>query len=507
MEIETLTNTEEGNNIQLFKLPDKELWPSFASNILFVRDFYPRFFEEYIGKYKALSKVIVCGTPGIGKSAFGSYCIYRALMDKKTVVYHSKMDKKFRIFQNNTVTWQNDEPSRELFENPNTLYIADGVEALQYSCPSLLITSPNKAIWGDFEKKDFCQMKWFGPWNRGNELELLRAHCFPHISEAQLQENCALWGDIPRLTLTKHNLPGTSPAYLQSLIGSHATEVLNAAATLAETGKDNPSHRLFHIVVDDNFDQIGRDFASKWIRSEIYEYLKTKHKSRLQEYLYSAFDNRELHFNTGTYANKLFEQYCIDEMSRGGKYECVDMFEKNFETGSINKAVHEVDLSACKGKSYFLELIDVKQNAAVLYVPKRTNFTAADYLYVHNKKLLAFNTTSTVKHDIIMESVDTKSGLYPLYKKLCEAEHIQDISFYFVIPEPTLKKELPKKLKFDKGLTNWTWKVDPKEDPNLVKRLSQDEKIAFERKVNYFYLKMPIRKMHTMVSRVIGRLF
>ena len=74
--VETL-ETDCGSQVQLLRLPNG---PFLVSGILFVRDFYQSFYDSYVGVYAKGSKLIVCGTPGIGKSAFGwkegslSYC-------------------------------------------------------------------------------------------------------------------------------------------------------------------------------------------------------------------------------------------------------------------------------------------------------------------------------------------------------------------------------------------------------------------------------------------------
>jgi len=80
-ELETL-ETDGGRRVQLIRLPFEENWPFLDSDTLFARDFYQSFYDTYIGDYKKGSKLIICGTPGIGKSAFGCYCIYRALIWK-----------------------------------------------------------------------------------------------------------------------------------------------------------------------------------------------------------------------------------------------------------------------------------------------------------------------------------------------------------------------------------------------------------------------------------------
>jgi DNA replication protein DnaC len=87
-----LMNAEEillnSSNI-LLKLSDNNKWPFLGSNTLFIRDFYSSFYDQYIGNYKEGTKIVISGTPGIGKSAFGCYAIYRALKDGKIVVFQT----------------------------------------------------------------------------------------------------------------------------------------------------------------------------------------------------------------------------------------------------------------------------------------------------------------------------------------------------------------------------------------------------------------------------------
>eukprot|EP01038_Epipyxis_sp_PR26KG_P014692 gene14692-19739_t len=132
---ELLTN--DGRKVELLSLPNKDRWPFLQSNMLFVRDFYKSFYDTHIGIYRKGSKLIVCGTPGIGKSAFGLYCIYRGLMDGKTVVYHTSKYPKWLIYQSQTVS-DTFEPPTELLEDfSNVVYIADSIRAFSFTCPTI----------------------------------------------------------------------------------------------------------------------------------------------------------------------------------------------------------------------------------------------------------------------------------------------------------------------------------------------------------------------------------
>lgn len=159
--VETL-ETNGGRLVQLVRLPCDEKWPFLKSGILFARDFYQSFYDTYVGIYEEDSKLIVCGTPGIGKSAFGCYCIYRALMDGKRVVYRTSKYGKWLVYDRYSVSEISEMPSELLRDFRNVVYISDGISPFEVPCPTILITPPEKAVWFGFNKAHGCELKWFG---------------------------------------------------------------------------------------------------------------------------------------------------------------------------------------------------------------------------------------------------------------------------------------------------------------------------------------------------------
>ena len=121
--VETL-KTDGDRQVQLLRLPNKENWPFLDSNILFARDFYQSFYDTYLGGYENGTKLIVCGTPGIGKSVFGCYCIYRALMDGKRVVYRtSQLEMWWFVYDRCSVSTHSEMPFALLQDFENVIYI------------------------------------------------------------------------------------------------------------------------------------------------------------------------------------------------------------------------------------------------------------------------------------------------------------------------------------------------------------------------------------------------
>ena len=271
----------DGRGVNLLTLLGGAEWPFLHSDTLFVRDFYDAFFNEYLGHYRKDTKVIVSGTPGIGKSAFGLYCIYRALKDDKTVVYHSAKEAAlYYVYSSTSVTSHKDYPDQLLHNSAQVVYISDAIRPAIVPCVTILLTSPTKEVWYEFRKEEGCLDKKFGKWDRGDELDLLRRHCFNNISDEKMNEQVIMWGEIPRIALTKANGGEYSAESLKGLVDVCDPDMLVKSTILNETGKDNPTHRLIHIVPTETFDDGGRDFASNYIRDLVYDHFATSASDR-----------------------------------------------------------------------------------------------------------------------------------------------------------------------------------------------------------------------------------
>jgi hypothetical protein len=257
---------DDGDGAELLILPNEEEWMSFSSSILFVRSFYKDFFDKHIGKYKKNSGVVVLGTPGIGKSAFGSYCVYRGLQDGKTVVYQT-MDGSMRVYTSDSVTWGStfSQEDLRLLLKPDTLYVVDSRPPVHVSCPTVLVTSPKRDKWNEFAKRGGTDINYFGVYSV-EEMHLLRKYCFPKVSEEIMLRQMRMWGGIPRACLTQHDKPQWTEDALENLVSSENVAVLDTAIGLANTNEmDDLCHRIVHIQRTEDFLDGGRSFASPHI--------------------------------------------------------------------------------------------------------------------------------------------------------------------------------------------------------------------------------------------------
>ena len=155
-------------------LPAGVQWPTLHSPVLFVRDFYEQFYVSVLNSMKAfksahtgagfIAKVILCGNPGIGKSAFGMYALFRALRDGRTVVYASAKSGEYLVFEGGAVhevMSLRDFYARELLANPETVLICDNMVPPVCNAFTLLVTSPGKDRWHEFYKEMDCTMLFF----------------------------------------------------------------------------------------------------------------------------------------------------------------------------------------------------------------------------------------------------------------------------------------------------------------------------------------------------------
>ena len=497
---EVLEDTDDRGEITLLKLND-ESWPYLGSNILFVRDFYPNFYDANLGAYKTDTKIYVMGTPGIGKSAFGAYCIYRALKDGKTVVYQNvRKIGRVSIYQGDTVQLVRYIPEDLLNRTDGSvLYISDAVAPDQCRCPTILITSPNKEIWREFDKMPGSVRHYFGVWNRGDELELLRQHCFAEtVPLAKMEEQVDIWGPVPRLALTQaYNHINTATTAL-SLVQAHASDILIKAAGLAETGKDDPSHRLLHLVPDPDGSQkgAGRDWASKYIAKTAVEHLLSQANDQFI-LMMNAFDalGRE-NGMFGTVFGHAFEQYSLKQLAAGGRsFKMKELPSGEPAVESFGTVPRECKL--------FRTLSDVQRDSATsrfLHIPKASNFAALDCLTLSKDgELTAFNATSNSnKGKLVMDTTSGKLGLFRVAQSVLKAKDTTPIRFVFAVPPNTFETfKMP---------ANFAWQVnaDPGQEAKIP-RPTPDEKVAFERRIRFYAMCVPFRSLHTAVKRVMPR--
>lgn len=236
----------------VLSLPEGLRWLSQRFNRLFKRDFYDRFIEEQLENFRnpiGLSRKVVMGTPGIGKSSFAVYATWRALKMGKIVVYqHVNELGRYNILNpglNSMRVYKNDEPPPEL-QDPSTIYIVDGMTPYgNVEAFTLLVTSPDEKRIHQW-KKDSAKLFFIPTWTL-DELKLMRTHCYGEMSLSSSGTPVELTDEL--LLERFHNVGGI-PRYIffDDLYDSFNVDFSLEAQDVANMIKRSQMHKfnLFH---------------------------------------------------------------------------------------------------------------------------------------------------------------------------------------------------------------------------------------------------------------------
>jgi hypothetical protein len=138
---------------------------------------------------------------------------------------------------------------RQLLAKPETVLICDSVVPPVCKAFTMLVTSPRKDRWHEFNKETDCTMFFF-PVFTLDEIRACRDECFPGVDDAGMMSRFARWGGIPRYVLAK--LEAADQQQLENAVYSSTT--LDSVAershgTLELHNDQDQSHLLLHIKV------------------------------------------------------------------------------------------------------------------------------------------------------------------------------------------------------------------------------------------------------------------
>lgn len=258
------TETEVENGIKLVKLADPTIkFPGLGAVPLLIRDFYEGCYKGPLNNLRpnpklstkriVFDKFIILGNPGIGKSAFGLYLLYRAIRKKRTVVYIGDKHPHAWIFhKNGQVTVIANKYDTAAIENLDVLdddeniLICDSIKPPYVNAFTVLITSPQRDRWKDFVKKQ-CHRIHFPVFSFA-ELEVMNTTCALDFSWEELRELYSWCGGIPRYMFE------SVTADLKKLVDDAITKetVRNIPLILSNEEKGTEKdyyHRLLHTKI------------------------------------------------------------------------------------------------------------------------------------------------------------------------------------------------------------------------------------------------------------------
>lgn len=244
-------------------------WPGLQSPRLFIRPVFVNFYESpgLLNKFTLTDSgnwddTLLRGVPGIGKSSFGLFVLWRLVMEGRSVVYEYPrgIDGGHEL---------------RFGSPPFAAYIADGTAPRYSSMPTLLISSPrgggtttDKAIiYDDFVKRPRVKHLYM-PAPTADELDLLRTTCFPAVDAEIASEIAVRWGRRPRQVLAQQ---ATERKELDTAI---AETKLSSLAELARTMSErvavnDVTFRIVDYVINDEYTDATFGWASPYIEQRV----------------------------------------------------------------------------------------------------------------------------------------------------------------------------------------------------------------------------------------------
>ena len=280
---------------------------------MYVRHCYPQLWNVCLGALNrpGIRNLVILGNPGIGKTVFGYFILLHLARSNETVVYEPARGKDRFLFCGETAVAGSNMDFKDILNLSETYYVVDAIAPIHYAAKTILLTSPRPKVWKDFYKDD-CERFYMPVWT---EQEILQCRDLMYSDRPleRVMECYRKWGGIARYVLRFAMVERQ-----QSLLGEAINEV-NLEAIVNSNGQMSAkdimiSHRVLHILVEDDFNNEGYVFASRHVLNMVYNKVFAENRGRLLAFLSSCSKIDSFAVVYGL----LFETYVHSILPRGG---------------------------------------------------------------------------------------------------------------------------------------------------------------------------------------------
>ena len=419
---------------------------------------------------------LVRGTPGIGKSMFARYHVWRALQrgGVDAIVYDCTFGAAppLRIILERGVA-RNVEPHpiERLLYAESTLYVADGTPPSMSRCRTLVVTSPKRDVWKEWAK-GLDVAEFFVPPFDAAEMERCRALCFPALDPAAVARSFDVWGGSARLVL-RHHEKASAPHFQRELASSLTFDaLLSVAHDLAAGGSasaDTPQ-RVVHMVPIDGLRSFELRFASRHMMEVFYALLQHSSAERVRDFVAAAESSPAM----APLRGQLFERLALAVLCRRVGGEALPLFALGDSARSAPAAEPLVD----RGVIFFRS---VEEAAAAVRAcqlagetpplcrPHAANFATWDAAAIDaERRLTLYQATVSAAHDVKLRGLSLAEPLAEL--------SAGTVRLVFVVPPhcgPQQAAPLPKRLPrwlAERGLEQFVLEVSLAAEPDAIAR-------------------------------------
>ena len=375
---------------------------------LLIRESYVGLFEKIVDNLsRKLHRMAISGNPGIGKSLFLFYVMWRiSFMENvgAVVLRRAKDSDKIYIFTKSGCwyTMGNNKEVDDILGLGNTWYLTDTLLPVpgEVKAVTIIVSSPSRKHYAEFLKYSATDSLRYLPIWTLEELNLAST-LYESLSLDLVKERYLLIGGIPRFVLEKFD------QNLKDIIDLAITrldiEKIQSISIGNLQNENDISHIIVHFVVNDLFEIESLQFSSNYVTETALDLLAQKQEEQLRNFI-SGGEHCTIY--SGIRGN-MFEAFTHRLFIKGGTFDCRSLSENK------ENVTYSISLPALNSDRF----LDIKKcgKEEKYYIPLSPNYPCIDS-FIPDKFL--FQMTVSTEHPIIGRKMDeilsaTKlNGLY-----------------------------------------------------------------------------------------------
>ncbi|CAB4398849.1 unnamed protein product, partial [Rhizophagus irregularis] len=402
-----------------------------GTSTLFIRKCYQDLSTVVLND--AIRRIRITGNPGIGKTYFGYYLLYLLAKRGETILYENVARKSSYVFDGEEVFRTYDKIITDLYKSRRDVwYIVDGMEPEKVNAKTILVCSPKKSHYANFDKYSSVTIRYMPEWSL-YEIHTCKNEMFPDIDEKRVDTLFSMWGGIPRFVLENADDIVQQQKLMSAVdlcgdkifdyIGGHDANPeishtiihlwTNLPTEEKEKNTDENANNAIEYIEEVPYTKQLYYFASDYVANLVTE----KFKQNIMGRLLRDIEGSLLTGTSDQFLGCCFEQIAHRMLREGGNF-----IARSLEPAFRENEVLHQQFTKQENILTFSKIEDIEESK--YYQPEIKNFPSIDAI-VAPKVLLQMTTSMT--HPIKMV------GLDKLYdgNKLAKNE---DISFYFVVP-------------------------------------------------------------------------
>ncbi|KAG2778972.1 hypothetical protein Pcac1_g11091 [Phytophthora cactorum] len=321
---------------------------------------------------------VVTGTPGVGKSVFVYYVMWRLIKDRKRVLLFEGEGNFY--FDGTTMFTCKALPDKSnlQFWSPDLWCLVDSLDptsipGLPYRrCSVLLASTPRRDCIGEFKKLAPTPDVFYMPLWTKEELATI-APMYPHAA-AVWENRFECLGGVPRLVL--QDIETDPQAWLMSACNSCSLDdcIMLVSIYSEINSKTKIAQILIHIHSQEPYREYKVVYASDLAMQLIVRTKWRLDRAKLQSLLGSS-DGNPLAQSLCGY---IFELYSMDLLEQGGTFVYRELLSEKSKRKRGTPADGTIDIPRSSQPRLIAERVEVGQLANQLYVPRTSNYTAID---------------------------------------------------------------------------------------------------------------------------------